>query len=181
MLNLIIFGAPGSGKGTQAINLSEKYNLKHLSTGKILRQKIEKEAELEKKIAKYLSQGNLVPDKIVIEMVKDEIKKNNYQNFIFDGFPRTIQQAKYLDKYLEENKTQIDLIIVLKVPKKKLISRLLDRAKKLDRDDDSSKKIIKNRLSVYQKKTHPLIKYYKKQGKLIIVDGVGDIKDISEK
>ncbi len=181
MLNLVIFGAPGAGKGTQAMILSEKYNLKHLSTGEMFRQEIKKNTNRGKKIEHYLSTGDLVPDEITIDIVKNSIKENNYQGFIFDGFPRTIKQAESLDEYLKEYDEKVDLIIILDTPKEILISRLSSRAKESQRKDDSNGEIIKNRLTVYQEKTFPLINYYKKQGKVVSINGVGNIENISQK
>lgn len=180
MLNLVIFGAPGAGKGTQGENISKKYNLKHLSTGEMFREEINKKTELGEKIKNYLSQGDLVPDEIVIDVIENKIKENNCQGFIFDGFPRTTQQAESLDRCLKENGEKIDLAIILETPEKELIKRLLNRASESKRIDDANEEIIKNRLSVYKEKTFPVTEHYKKQNKLVSINGVGNINEISQ-
>lgn len=181
MTNLIIFGAPGVGKGTQAEALSKNYQLTHLSTGELLRNNIEKKTELGKKVKSYLDSGNLVPDNLVLEMIKETIEDPKANGFIFDGFPRTAKQAEDFDEILKEKNQSISAILVLEAPESELITRLQKRAKKLNRSDDSSLETIKKRLGIYKDKTKSLIGYYKAQNKAIFIDGVGDIDEITEK
>jgi len=177
MPHLIIFGSPGAGKGTQAKLIATKYNLIHLSSGEMLRQEL-KNSEFRYKIKRYLSAGKLVPDKIIIVMIETHLAKElSGGDFIFDGYPRTIKQAKSLDVFLKERNIQIDLIINLKLSARDALKRILLRGKSSGRSDDN-KKTTKKRLEVYKKQTAPLLKYYKKQNKLIDIDGRQEIKKV---
>lgn len=178
MLNIIIFGAPGSGKGTQSQKLIDKYQLTHISTGDVLRDQISKETELGKLASKYMSQGELVPDKVVIDMLGEIISANHNTNgFIFDGFPRTLPQGEAMDKMLEEKDESIDVVLWLDVDNQELIDRLLKRGKETGREDDNLK-TIKSRLEVYSRETEPLKEFYSKQDKLAKIDGIGTVEEI---
>lgn len=178
MLNIVIFGAPGSGKGTQSELLIKRYGLKHVSTGEILREEIKADTELGRLADTYMSKGQLVPDKIVIDMLAELIEKNaNVRGFIFDGFPRTLPQGEALDVMLHEHGRNIDIVISLEVEEEELINRLLNRGKVLGRSDDN-REIIESRLNVYANQTSPLIDFYKKQNKLTRVKGKGSIEEI---
>ena len=180
MINLIIFGAPGAGKGTQAEVLSKEYKLKHISTGELLREQISKKSPLGEKVKKYLTSGDLAPDNLIIEIIKDTISSKKNNGFIFDGFPRTPKQAEAFDLMLKEKDQSIKTVFVLEVPETELISRLQKRAKDLGRSDDSSLETIKKRLRIYKEKTEELINYYQKQGKAISINGVGSVENVNE-
>ncbi|GAB4300336.1 MAG: hypothetical protein Kow0068_23660 [Marinilabiliales bacterium] len=181
-LNIVLFGPPGAGKGTQARLLMEKYNLVHISTGDLLRMEIADETALGLEAKKSIDKGELVSDEIVIEMIAKLLDKNkNAKGFIFDGFPRTTVQAKALDKMLEEKNCYIDLMITLEVDKEEIIQRILKRGKESGRADDQNREVIENRLKVYEKITTPVINYYEGQNKFIPVKGVGSINEIFEK
>lgn len=181
MLNLILFGAPGAGKGTQAKKISEKFHLLHLSTGDILRKAVANKTELGIIAKEYLDRGNLLPDDIMIKMVENTIKKNtDVQGFIFDGFPRTIAQAEAFDKMLVTLNMAINCVIHLRVEKDILVDRLLKRAEIEGRSDDADKSIIENRITLYKQKTKPVKEYYSKLEKLTVIDGLGEIDDIFE-
>lgn len=181
MLNVVIFGPPGAGKGTQSKFLIEKYNLMHISTGDILRVEIAEKTQLGLKAQELISQGKLVPDEVVIGMIQSAILKNKeVAGFIFDGFPRTLFQAKALDRLLEENNLKVDKVLFLSVDKEELIKRLLLRGKESNRPDDQDENIIRNRLDVYFDNTFPLIEFYKEQNKVAEINGVGKIDTIKE-
>jgi adenylate kinase len=182
MLNIVLFGPPGAGKGTQAVYLKEKYELIHLSTGDLLRRQIAGQTELGLKAKSFMDKGELAPDEVVIGMIDSELKVNKSANgFIFDGFPRTVEQAKALDNLLNGNKTPVSAMLSLEVEKQELIKRLLDRGKTSGRSDDTDVSIIENRISVYNEKTAPLINYYKEQNKFHSIEGMGSIGDIAER
>ncbi len=183
MLNLILFGAPGAGKGTQAKIISEKFSLKHISTGDLLRSEVANNTELGIIAKKYMHKGNLLPDDVIIKMVEKYIKehRNCCKGFIFDGFPRTLEQAEAFDKMLVRLEMEVSLVVNIKVETEILIERLQKRAIIENRKDDSEKSIIQNRLSLFEEKTLPIREYYKKQAKLNDIDGKGDIEDISQK
>lgn len=182
MINLVLFGPPGAGKGTQAERLVEKYSLVHLSTGDIFRRNIKGETELGKLAQTYMNNGNLVPDEVTIKMLESEVDGHPEANgFIFDGFPRTETQARALDKFLESKGQSITLMLALTVNDVELKDRLMKRAETSGRADDADPKIIENRIAVYKKETAPVAGYYRKQHKLAEVDGVGSIDDISER
>ena len=180
MLNLVLFGPPGAGKGTQAEFLIESFGLNHISTGDLLRSEIAAQTELGIKAKKYMDAGELVPDAVVIGMIKSKLESNkDAKGFIFDGFPRTVDQAKALDKLLNENETPISGMLCLEVDKQELIDRLLLRGKSSGRADDQDQSIIENRINVYNEKTLPLIEYYKPQGKHYGIHGMGSIEEIA--
>ena len=182
MLNIVLFGPPGAGKGTQANLLIDKYNLVHLSTGDILRSEITEGTKLGLEAKNIMDAGNLVPDEVVIGMISTKLDNNtNAQGFIFDGFPRTAAQAKALDNLLQEKETSINVMLSLKVKDEELIKRLLNRGINSGRADDQNESIIANRINEYNKKTAPLKDYYSSQGKLNEIDGIGSIEEIAEK
>ena len=182
MLNIVLFGPPGAGKGTQAVYLKEKFELIHLSTGDLLRSQIAGQTELGLKAKSFMDKGELVTDEVVIGMINSQLQENKSANgFIFDGFPRTVEQAKALDTLLNENKTPVSGMLALEVEKQELINRLLERGKTSGRSDDTDESIIENRISVYNEKTAPLIHYYKEQNKFHSIDGMGSIEDIAER
>lgn len=181
MFNLILFGPPGSGKGTQSKKLAKKCMLKHVSTGDILRSEVKEQTELGKKAQLIMTTGELVPDELLIEILHSVMENNKeVRGFIFDGFPRTIIQAEALDKLMAEEKTGIDKVFSLEVDDDEVIARLLKRAGIEGRKDDNTETINK-RLSVYKKQTSPLLDYYDKQGKLMRIEGIGSIDAIFEK
>lgn len=178
MKNIVIFGAPGAGKGTQSDFIVEKFELTHISTGDLLRKEIKDETELGKRIKSIMDAGQLVSDDIVIEMMDNAIARDT-KGILFDGFPRTVAQAEVLDKLLAKHGRTLTCMIRLDVPREELIHRMLERAKVSGRSDDNEE-TIKNRLVEYENKTLPVADYYNKQGKEVKVNGLGDIKRISE-
>jgi adenylate kinase len=179
MINLILFGPPGAGKGTQSTKIIEKYSLTHISTGDLFRKHLKEGTPLGKLAQDYMSKGNLVPDQVVIDMVDDKIKSSGkISGIIFDGFPRTIPQAEALDKLLAQKKTPIKVLIELVVPEEELRTRLADRANKENRPDDAKPEVIENRIKVYKSETVAVADYYKKHNKYSSVIGVGEIGDI---
>ncbi|MEP2771192.1 MAG: adenylate kinase [Fulvivirga sp.] len=182
MLNIVLFGPPGAGKGTQSEKLINKYNLTHISTGDLFRKHLGEGTELGKLAQKYMDDGFLVPDEVVIGMVDEKIKASKDVNgFIFDGFPRTVNQAEALDRLMESKGNPISGMISLEVPFEELKKRLLERGKVSGRADDQSEEKIDNRIKVYQDETMPVAKYYQKQNKLQTINGVGSIDDIFQK
>lgn len=182
MTNLVLFGPPGAGKGTQAIFLKEKYNLVHISTGDVFRFNIKNETALGMLAKSYMDKGELVPDQVTIDMLNAEVEKNADANgFIFDGFPRTNAQAEALDKLMEEKDSQINAMIALEVDDEILVERLLERGKSSGRSDDADESIIRNRITEYYNKTAILKDYYSAQDKYFGVDGVGSIEEITER
>ena len=182
MLNLVLFGPPGAGKGTQSNLLIEKYNLVHLSTGDILRGEIAEGTKLGIEAKTLMDRGDLVPDGVVIGMISSKLDNNPHANgFIFDGFPRTTAQATALDNLLKEKKTSISSMVSLQVEDEELIKRLLERGKDSGRADDQNKDIITNRINEYNNKTAPLKDFYGSQNKLSEVEGVGSIEDIAKR
>ena len=182
MLNIVIFGPPGAGKGTQSQLLIDQFNLKHLSTGDILRGEIAQGTELGIKAKSIMDRGDLVPDEVVIGMIRSILEKNpNAKGFIFDGFPRTTAQAESLDQMLNELNTSISTMLSLDVDDDELTKRLLERGKSSGRVDDANESIIRNRIKEYNKKTAPLKKFYTKQNKLQSITGVGSVDSINTK
>ena len=182
MLNLVLFGPPGSGKGTQSEKLIEKYKLVHLSTGDILRGELAAKTPLGLEAKKKMDKGELVPDEVVIGMISNKLDQNaGVKGFIFDGFPRTTAQAEALDKLLKEKDTAITMMLALEVEKQELVNRLLNRGKGSGRADDQDLSVIENRITVYNKETAIVKDYYKSQGKLKTIQGMGSIDEIFEK
>ena len=182
MINLILFGKPGSGKGTQAEFVKIKYDLIHISTGDLFRNNISNNTELGLLAKSYMDKGDLVPDEVTIKMLEAEVNNHpNAKGFIFDGFPRTTVQAEILDQFLITLKLSISMTIALEVDENLLIDRLIKRGKDSGRSDDQDRSKIQNRFDEYNKKTSPLINYYKNQNKFFDVDGVGDINEISSR
>ena len=182
MTNLVLFGPPGAGKGTQANFLKEKYNLVHISTGDVFRFNIKNKTALGTLAKSYMDKGELVPDKVTIDMLNAEVEKNADANgFIFDGFPRTNAQADALDALMQSKDSQINAMIALEVDDEVLVQRLLERGKTSGRADDADKSIIRNRITEYYTKTAILKNYYTAQNKYFGVDGVGSIEDITER
>lgn len=180
MKNIVLFGPPGAGKGTQADLLKEKYNLVHISTGDIFRYNIKNETELGILAKSYMDDGNLVPDEVTINMLKTEVEKRPEANgFIFDGFPRTESQAKALDDFLEEKGEAINGMVALEVPEDLLVKRILNRGKTSGRADDQNETKIRTRFNEYHKKTEILKEYYQEQNKYFGVNGVGEIDEIT--
>jgi adenylate kinase len=180
MTNLVLFGKPGAGKGTQAAFLKDKYNLVHISTGDIFRFNIKNETKLGKLAQSYIEKGDLVPDEVTIQMLQEEVEKNpNAEGFLFDGFPRTIAQAEALDAFLSSKGMRIHGTLALEADDEVLIKRIVERGKVSGRTDDQDEDKIKNRFVEYNEKTAPLIAYYKAQGKYHAVDGIGTVEEIT--
>jgi adenylate kinase len=179
MVNILIFGPPGSGKGTQSVRLSEKFNLIHLSTGDMLRAEIAAGTELGKKMSLIMSKGELVPDEVVIEMIANKIDKSKGSSgFLFDGFPRTVAQTIALEKMLNVRGMKINSMLVLDVDHDELVKRLIARAELSGRPDDKDPAVIENRIDVYKEKTEPIINYCREKGIYQPVNGMGSIDDI---
>lgn len=180
MFNLILFGPPGSGKGTQSNRLVEKYGLIHLSTGNLLREEITNKTPLGIEAKKFIDHGQLVPDEVVIGMVDSFFDKHKDANgFLFDGFPRTVAQAQALDKLLSFKKTDIAAVLALDVTESELINRLLNRGKTSGRSDDTDENVIKKRFSVYTNETSPVADYYRKARKFKAIHGEGSVDEIN--
>jgi len=181
MLNILIFGPPGCGKGTQSQLMVDEYHLVHLSTGDIFRQNIGKKTDLGKKAKEYMDNGKLVPDFITIDMLRKEIKNHSATHgFLFDGFPRTIKQAESLDKLLLNLNQKISMMISIEVSEAELVKRLLKRGEESDRADDQDENIIFNRIAIYKKETEILKSYYENQNKLFSVNGEQSIGNVKE-
>ncbi|MDD7558995.1 MAG: adenylate kinase [Porphyromonas sp.] len=182
MLNLLIFGAPGSGKGTQSAFIKAHYNLDHVSTGDMLRGEIKAGSEVGKKAAAIIERGALVSDDIISEMLRKRVSGRNTGNdgFIFDGYPRTIRQAETLEEILSDHGTAVTALVELRVPEEELITRIIERGKISGRADDNETS-VKERLSVYHRETEPVIDFYKRQGKVIVIDGTGSIEEITRR
>lgn len=181
MLNIVLFGPPGSGKGTQSEKLIEKYGLIHISTGDLLREEVAAQTELGKQAKKIMDKGELVSDNIVIGMIRNKIEE--YQDgagFIFDGFPRTVEQARELRKALTDYDERVGVMISLEVPREELVKRLLKRGKDTGRSDDNLE-TINNRIDVYNRQTIPVTYYYEKMHKHAPVEGTGSVDEIFER
>jgi adenylate kinase len=179
MFNIIIFGPPGAGKGTQSSRLLEKYNLKHLSTGDVFRANIKGETELGVLAKSFIDNGELVPDEVTIGMVEDFLTQpTETSGFIFDGFPRTLKQGEALDHLLENKLDPIEMVIALEVDENELVNRLLLRGQESGRVDDQNEATIRKRFTEYHNKTEPLLNYYEAQGKLARVKGMGTVDEI---
>lgn len=183
MLNIVLFGPPGSGKGTQAKKLITRYNLKQISTGDLFRNNIKNETSLGLLAKSYMDKGELVPDQVTIDMLTDEVRKpTDTAGFIFDGFPRTCAQTEALEKIVkEELNSEIDICLALVVQDEILVNRLLKRGETSGRTDDSDVDIIRNRIVEYYAKTAEVAELYKSQGKYVEINGVGEIDEISQK
>jgi adenylate kinase len=182
MLNIVLFGPPGAGKGTQSEKLISRFNLVHLSTGDILRGEVAAETVLGKQAKAVMDKGELVSDEIVIGMIENKLEANkNAQGFIFDGFPRTAKQALALDDLLQKKGTAISCMLALEVEEKELIKRLLLRGKDSGRADDKNESVIANRIAEYNKKTAPLKEYYSAQSKFYSINGIGKIDEIFDR
>ena len=179
MFNFILFGPPGSGKGTQSEKLVFKYNLKHLSTGDLLRSEIQKQTLLGLEAKKIMDKGELVPDEVVIGMISEALKANSNSNgFLFDGFPRTEAQAMALDKLLLQHQTSINVVLALKVSEEQLVKRLLHRGITSGRSDDLNEEVVRARIIEYHKKTSVVAEYYDRFGKVVYVKGEGSVEEI---
>ena len=182
MLNIVLFGPPGSGKGTQSKKLTEKFKLVHISTGDVLRREIQERTQFGIEAQKLIDDGNYVPDEMAIELIHKEIKKNtNSDGFIFDGFPRTVYQAKLFPDILSEYGSDINLMLSLEVDEKVLIKRLLNRSKESGRPDDRKEEIVKKRIEIYNQKTAQVKDFYKSLGKFEAINGNGEIDVIFDK
>jgi len=178
MFNLILFGPPGSGKGTQSVKISEKYNLAHISTGEIFRRNIQNETPLGLRVKSIIERGELVPDELLEEILETAMGRvSDKAGFVFDGFPRTIQQALDLDDMLKKRNEKVDIVLALKVDDREIVRRLMKRAEMEGRKDDT-REVIENRLRVYNDQTQPLIEFYGKNGSFISVNGIGMIDEV---
>jgi adenylate kinase len=178
MYNLIVFGPPGSGKGTQSLRIAEKYNLTHISTGDIFRREIKNLSPLGIKVQRIIEKGELVPDELLVDILRSALKQaGDTPGFVFDGFPRTLKQAEDLGTLLKEKGESVSNVLALEVDEEEVVKRLLKRAQLEGRKDDSEE-VIRNRMNVYHSQTHPLIQYYDRQGKFISIHGVGSIDNI---
>jgi adenylate kinase len=182
MLNIVLFGPPGAGKGTQAQFLVENFNLMHLSTGDMLRNQIARRTDLGIKAGEIIDRGELVSDEMVVGMIADVFQEEKCcKGFVFDGFPRTVAQALALDVLLKKHQTAVSGMLALEVDEQELVDRLLERGKTSERPDDQDVSIIRNRIGIYRKKTEPLIDFYTAQGKFFPVEGVGTIEEIANR
>ena len=180
MFNLILFGPPGSGKGTQSARIAEKYKLVHTSTGDIFRKEISNGSPLGLKVQSIIEKGELVPDDLLVDILRSALQRaeaGNINGFVLDGFPRTIRQAQDLDKLLKEKGESVSLVLALDVDEEEVVTRLLKRARLEGRKDDTEE-VIRNRMNVYHSQTRPLMEYYDKQGKFNSLHGVGSVDDI---
>ena len=178
MFNLILFGPPGSGKGTQSVRIAEKYHLVHISTGDIFRREIKNQTVLGLKVQGIIEKGELVPDELLVDILRSALQQaGSPAGFVFDGFPRTIRQAGDLDKLLSETGEKVTQVLALDVDEEEIVTRLLKRAQAEGRKDDTEE-VIRNRMKVYHAQTHPLMDYYRRQGKFQSIHGVGSIDDI---
>lgn len=179
MINIVLFGAPGCGKGTQAQRLKEHYGIEHVSTGEVIRGEIARGTELGRSMESYIKAGKLAPDQIVIDMIANYVAEHrDAKGCIFDGFPRTTVQAEEFDKILAKNGLKVDIMVDIRVPEEELVKRILLRGKDSGRADDASEEVIRDRLDVYHKQTAIVSDYYSGQGKYASVDGVGTMDEV---
>lgn len=182
MLNVVLFGAPGCGKGTQSELLEKKFGLSHISTGEIIRSHIKAQTPLGQQMAEYISRGELAPDSVVIGMVEEYLNQNKgIKGTIFDGFPRTTAQAEAFDKMLESMGDSVDIMIYMDVPEEELVRRILLRGKDSGRADDASEDVIRNRIEIYNQQTAIVADYYRVQGKYVAVPSLGTIDEVFER
>ncbi len=182
MLNIILFGAPGCGKGTQAARIKEKYNINHISTGEVIRGEIARGTELGKSMQSYIESGRLAPDSIVIGMIRNYLKEHrDAAGNIFDGFPRTTAQAEEFDRILAEDGESVNVMVYMDVPEEELVKRILLRGKDSGRADDASEDVIRNRISVYRDQTAVVADHYDKHGKYAAIDGVGSMDEVFDR
>ena len=179
MLNVVLFGAPGCGKGTQSELLEKKFGLSHISTGEIIRSHIKAQTPLGQQMAEYISRGELAPDSVVIGMVEEYLSQNKgIKGTIFDGFPRTTAQAEAFDKLMESMGDSVDVMIYMDVPEEELVQRILLRGKVSGRADDASEDVIRNRIEIYNQQTAVVADYYRAQGKYVAVPSLGTIDEV---
>ncbi len=182
MLNVVLFGAPGCGKGTQSELLEKKFGLSHISTGEIIRSHIKAQTPLGQLMAEYISRGELAPDSVVIGMVEEYLSQNKgIKGTIFDGFPRTTAQAEAFDKLLESMGDSVDIMIYMDVPEEELVQRILLRGKVSGRADDASEDVIRNRIEIYNQQTAVVADYYRAQGKYVAVPSLGTIDEVFDR
>lgn len=182
MLNIVLFGGPGCGKGTQAARLKEHYGINHISTGEVIRAEIRSGSELGKSMEDCIAKGQLAPDQLVIDIIAAYIKEHCHDNGnIFDGFPRTIPQAEAFDKMLEEKGLKVDLMIYMDVPEEELVKRILLRSLASGRADDASEEVIRHRIETYNKQTAVVADYYAAQGKYVAINGLGSFDEVFER
>ena len=182
MLNVVLFGAPGCGKGTQSELLEKKFGLSHISTGEIIRSHIKAQTPLGQQMAEYISRGELAPDSVVIGMVEEYLNQNKgIKGTIFDGFPRTTAQAEAFDKLLESMGDSVDVMIYMDVPEEELVQRILLRGKVSGRADDASEDVIRNRIEIYNQQTAVVADYYRQQGKYVAVPSLGTIDEVFDR
>ena len=182
MINIVLFGAPGCGKGTQAQRLKERYGIDHVSTGEVIRGEIRRGTELGRSMESYIAQGKLAPDEIVIGMIANYVAEHlDAKGCIFDGFPRTTVQAEEFDKILAKHGLKVDIMVDIHVPEEELVRRILLRGKESDRADDASEEVIRDRLKVYHDQTAVVSDFYAAQGKYASVDGIGSIDEVFDR
>ena len=182
MLNVVLFGAPGCGKGTQSELLEKRFGLSHVSTGEIIRSHIKSQTELGLQMQEYISRGELAPDSVVIGMIENYLAENKgIKGTIFDGFPRTTAQAEAFDKLLEQHNDSVDIMIYMDVPEEELVKRILLRGKESGRADDASEDVIRNRIAVYNQQAAVVADYYRAQGKYVAVPSLGTIDEVFER
>jgi adenylate kinase len=182
MINIILFGPPGSGKGTQAVKLAERYDLLHISTGDLFRYEIGHQTQLGKRAKSYIDQGQLVPDEITVGMLRNKVEAHpEVSGYIFDGFPRTIPQAEALDALLEELGQSISRLIMLEAPDEEIVRRIVNRGRTSGRADDLDEQVIRKRIAVYKQETSPVYDFYSAENKAVKVNGMGQIEEIFER
>ncbi len=182
MINLILFGPPGSGKGTQAQKLVEQYELLHISTGDLFRNEMSNDTPLGKQAKSFIAKGELVPDEVTIGMLRNKVEANpNVRGYIFDGFPRTIAQSVALDTLLSEKNEEVSKLIMLEVPDDEIVDRILKRGETSGRTDDLDSSIIRNRIEIYKNETTPVYDFYSVKGKAVRINGVGSIQEIFDR